>query len=559
MTASRLLVYCSILASLLTAAAVGLWELRLAWRTLSSPRRRAFLAAGAILVLGSVLAARTVEVRGGYDNEHDFEYVSMDFARPGGLLSVGMLPKELSPLAASSAADLLSGSSLTGLIAAHHLLLLASALLAFGALRHAGADPWSSILGSGILPLSYLAVLSARSFSSTSANLFYFLSGLCALSALTFGRDSPGTLVRRWIWLLCAAFLTFTARFELFAVLVWGALLAAALGGRAPLESLRRIGPRTAALMAGAFLVFTASCAAWTVELARSGTASAPPIAELAELDAYFRKIHHHLGRMNLGALTGAHDEAVLVLLAALFALVWAWRGRYGPAARVLGLCLFLAGWLVCCSAVYHFTPGYPLHYARHSLYFLLPVIFLTGLAAHGAGRIEAFRRRPRAWPALVLCSLAAYGLLGARRVSSVSSELRTNDVEWRLLRKAQRHWPAGCTAVYPSAGDDFRAELIGRYFPARSRPCAFEPGECVLAYRSPFPAVLWRPEWGSKPDRPWESRAGSPVFEKAFEHRYYTVFPWEVKEPIPLRAGFYAVGSPEDCEALMGGPERRG
>ncbi|MFA5139175.1 MAG: hypothetical protein WC728_08070 [Elusimicrobiota bacterium] len=516
------------------AASLG-FALRAAVRWTWKPDGRTWLRAGvaAGLFLVAWGATRSTPLRGGFDDEHDFGCMAVEFFRP---LAQAPVDREKSPLLAFWLSDRLSGRSLDGILAAQKLLWFGSSLLVFGLLLRAGASPPASLLCAGLLLFHHLSILNTYTFSTTNANVFYLLSALCALAGLF--RES-GDAVADLAWFLAASFLVFTSRYEFMPVLFFGLALSAVKSSW-PRRLLSERGWRMLAWISccGAF---AAGCCGWTVILLRDMRAYGLRTAGTMTLGPmeFARNIRHHLGWNNLTPILGVTPRSACWLAGAMLAVVLfvGWRRRdRGPAWPWR---IFLAGWIVYVGAIYAPYALYPLHTMRLHLYFSIPFLLLAGVLA------DDLFAASRAWPwAAAALVLAAYLPLNARYVRSLDGELRTNDIEWQFLYRMRRSWPDGCLATYPLA--DTRRGFLRKYFP-------FVPMEdisglgCRLIYRSPYRSVLGRGFQPAAESEDPERFYGGAFQEERFLHRFYTVWHGpgheghsETVEPIPVRVGFY-------------------
>lgn len=476
-------------------------ELWSSWRGLN--RRWAALAAALIAALCIAAATRGVELRGGYDNDHDFNLLSMD------VFTVEDLPnKEASPLVAFALFRLLGGT-LDALLLGQMALWLLCGLLLFGVLRRAGVGTSISAVAAGAFSLNWLAVLNTYSFSTTNANLFHVLSALSAFGAFV-AHPRPSAAA----WLAAAAFLTSAGRVEFALPLGLGSALWLARGGGRELAGLPR-GQR--AFIGGLVFAFAGAAAACFRAMPSARSTGAPE-----RLWDFSENLRQHLGELNLSQLFPLPAEAVPILAVALGVLALTSRAR-----RLWAL--MAVGWLSFFAGIYALPDLYPLHFMRHQLYMLLPFVVLAALAVQaGADLLPRLApKRPGPWAAALLCS---YFVLNLQRAAATQGELRTNDLEWQFLHGMSRRWP-GC-AVYTQK--ESRRELLRRFFPATER--------CMLLYRSAADQVL-----APLSEEALEAAVGPPLAERVFTHRFYTAWhgPFhggnqEITEPVPVRIGFF-------------------
>ncbi len=529
--------FCAALAAsfLLTAWLLGADLLE--WARGAGPRRAlAARAAAAALFLPWQPAFSGVPLRGGYDNDHDFQYLGQ---APFGhsRLRDCFSGKEVSPLLLTALGDAASGNSLAAVPALNSLLVFLAALLMYAFLRRGGLGGSAAAAGGAFLLLDFLSALNARTVSTTPANLFYLCAALYAAAAVDAGRRGLAGFAAA----LGALFLVWAGRYELAPVPAF--LLAASLarreGGAGRL--LAAPGRRAPALALAAGAAFL--CAAWYLKIVAVFPYNGPQ--EFGPLQAARNFVYQFWSR-DLGLVLHLPSAAAWALTAGGFALVFLKRprsadGRPGAQAwAALLSVLFL-------SAVFMPLDEYPLQFMRHQLYFLVPFAWLAGLAWSAAWGGRAPRAR---WAALAaLCALYLWGNVRAAR--SFDGSLRTNDLEWQLLLKASGAWPPGCALDY--APDDSRRPVLLKYFPLLRGDCSAPAPSCVLKYVSAPCQIFSGPGGGRAPgcSADWlPPPAGTPAFpaESSFAHRFYTIFLGsETRAPVRVKIGFYRADSPAD------------
>lgn len=502
-------------------------------RLLAAGRARAAaysLAAAAAMGLW-LWAFSGVAPRGGYDNEHDISYLCMSVFSPGGASFIRH-GKEAAPLVADGAADLLSGYSLPAVLVKNKALMFASALLVFCAALLAGAGLPAAVLAFVLYAFSFLSGIAASTFSTTPANMFFLASALCAAAYLRREEAGAGGLA----WFCAAFFLVWTSRYELAPLA--GLAFAAAPG----LRGWKRVlGSKAAAPLLAAVLL---AAAAWGALALLPGSYNGPAEFEPVSL---FKNLRYHLAEKNLSFAFGTGTPAVLVAagLALLAAAASVLRG--GRAARPWGAALGAA--CVYTAAIFSTRDLYPLHFARHQLYFFVPFIALFAAALRFAwGSASGAAGSAAKWSAL-LAFCAWYAAAGRSSALALNRELRTNDIEWGLLAEASRGWPEGCRLLFP--GNDNRALLLRKYFPAEgSREDRLD--GCRVKYLPPAAADFGTdreaPPQGYNPFSAQYREAAGPLFERRFVHKFYTVFSdRETREELPQTAGFYRSGTAAD------------
>lgn len=527
------------------AAAANLWFLAsglAAWaRAGRALPKLALAAAFAAAFLAGHFAFLGVSDRGGYDNDHDFQYLGASYADPRGL-SRTFSGKEVSPLLADAAGDALSGRSLAAVPLKNRALMFLAALLLFACLRELGAGRAGAFLGFALFYFNFLAALNARTFSTTPANLFYLCLALYAAARFESGRRGPGGLA----WALCALFLVWAGRYELAPLP--GALLAVSL--LRPAGALRSLlaGPGRAAALAllGGCAAF---CGAWFLVMVRAGEYNGPAGGELLKAAAH---LSYQLWERNIAVFSPLPLWACwLAVGGCAAAALWAARtarGGRGPLlpGAVLACCVYV-------SVIFAPQDLYPLHFMRHQLYFLLPFCLLAALAWDAAWR----GRAPAAELAALLLFCGVYLGANGGAAAALEPERRTNDEEWAVLSRAAAAWPGGCALAYGQ--EDHRRGVLKKYFPLLTGDCAVRPPACVLKYVPAHCQVFSGPEEGRPRGcrAPWlpGAAAGGALAEASFQHRFYTIFSREENRlPVPVRVGFYPAESGPDKALLLAG-----
>lgn len=528
------------------AAAVNVWFLvtgLAAWARAGRALPKAALgAAFAAAFLAGHFAFSGVSNRGGYDNEHDFQYLGASFADPHGLNRT-FSGKEVSPLLLDAAGDALSGRALAAVPLKNRALMFLAAVLLFACLRELGAGRSGAFLGFALFYFNFLAALNARTFSTTPANVFYLCLALYAAARFENSRRDTGGLA----WALCGLFLVWTGRYELAPLP--GALLAVSLlrpGGA--LRSLLAAGSRRTAALAllGAC---AAACGAWFLVMIGSGEYNGPSGGELLKPAAHFA---YQLWEKNVAVFSSlplwACWLAAAVCAAAVLLPAGAARDSRGlPVAGAVLLCC------VYVSVIFLPQDRYPLHFMRHQLYFLLPFCLLAALAWDAVWRERATAARL----ALLLLVCGVYLRANGAAAAALEPERRTNDEEWAVMSAAAAAWPQGCTLVYGQ--DDHRRGVLKKYFPLLSGDCSVPPPACAIKYVPAHCQVFGGPE-ENRPRGcagPWLPGAadGRALAEASFSHRFYTIFAREENRlPVPVRVGFYPADTGPDKALLLAG-----
>lgn len=490
---------------------------------------------------------RGAEPRGGYDNDHDFQYMSLSFFRPGSA-GMSMAVKEASPLIFGALGDAAGGFSLRAAPLKNRLLMFLSAALLFACLLALGFGLSSACFGFALFYFNFLSALNADTFATTAANAFFLFSAIYAAAVLeTRERNLKGLL-----WALAALFLVWTGRYEL--AVIPALMLSASLlrPGGALRALLLRPGDRAPAwLLAG---TSAALCAAWALLVLARLNYNGPPPGEALKLLSHLR---YQLGEGNLGVFLPGAAPLAPYLAAAAFILTFAKAlasPRRGPA---------LAGWTVlllcalCFSSIFMLPDAYPLQFMRHRLYFFVPFVFLFAAAW------EACFERPGGkaaaalkWGALA-CFCALYLNANLAAAKALEPEKRTNDREWALLLKAERDWPKGCALIFPDDDRHHRRALLEKYFPLVSGDCGRRVPACVIKYLPPTYAVFRaepapKPEGYGPADASYAGPGTRPLIEASFAHKFYTGWDFEERGEVPLRIGFYYADNPQDRAWLL-------
>ncbi len=503
-----------------------------------SPRRLAvvsglFLA----LVLFILAAGARVPLRGGYDNEHDFGFMAESFSFSS--------QKELSAVPVKLFTDSAGRGKLGAHTVRNAVLLALDAGLVAAALIRTGAAPAAGAFAGLLLLFNFLALLNARTFSSTLANIFFLLSGVYALAALLFSEKLSW---RNLAWAGCAALGVLGARFEFLPALAAGFAVALIAGGaafRGRLAAAWRSRPAASAVSWGLFLALAAGWTGWLVLAVHYNGPAARKLVSAAEIVSNFV---YHIGEKNISVFSGLPPALAAAAALLLFLPVFAGRKPAPGSGRHRFWAAWTFIWALCFSAVYMKLDLYPLHFMRHDLYFFLPFVFAAGGAADAVlGYCRGAAAKYAVFAGAALLAVYAAANLGA--AYALNGELRTNDREWQFLVKARRAWPQGCGAVYPY--NDFRSGLLARYFPQVNLEA--EKDQCVLIYRSPSAEVLrpvLPPQAAGTPPAadPWAPELLSGTFmEEKFPHAFYTL--WEkgkpgetveTRDPVMVTAGFY-------------------
>lgn len=535
--------YWSICAAFLVNA--GFLAAELAAWALGGDRKKKI---GQVLLFASVFAAGQVfyggvSPRGGYDNDHDFQHLSLRFFQLKSV-SMSMAVKEASPLVFDALGDAVTGFSLKAVPAKNRLLMFLAAVLLFACLRAQGLGLSAAWFGFALFYFSFLAALNANTFSTTAANMFLLFSGLyAAVRFETVRRDLKGLL-----WALSAFFLVWTGRYEL--AFLPGVLLAVSL--LSPGGALRALaagpgsGAGSRALLGGA----AALCAGWTLLVIARLRYNGPLPGEAANLLGH---LQYQLGEKNIGVFlpSAAGLAPYLAAGALLLTFLKAWlSARRGPGLVSWGVVLL---WILGFCSVFMLQDIYPLQFMRHRLYFFIPFVFLFAGAweacwERSGGRAAAALK----WGALA-CFCAVYLGANVKAALSLEPEKRTNDLEWALLLKASQNWPRGCALIGPGQDKHHRRAILEKYFPVLSGGDGRKAPSCFIRYLPPICSIF--NDAGASSCAAQGSR---PLYESSFTHRFYTGWDSETRSGVPLTIGFYYAdgpGGPRETGSRPGGP----
>lgn len=537
------------------------------WR--GEPARGGALLALAAVAVPATITAFLLPPRGGYDNNHDFLCLGTTFftSRP----LVFPLFKEYSPLFTDGVVDILSGFSLQAVLWKNRLLPVLSIFIFFAGLRRLGAGLAASAGGTAFLFLNFLSVLTASTFSTTSANMLIWLLSLLALfDALAAPRLTAGGLT----WILSSTVLVISARFEFLPANLM--ILSGILLSRPAAENKHLLKPGNLLVI----IPWAGLLAVWAARVLSVG-----PERHLRNLLSPVRNLVYQLGELNLAVVSGAAlpaasppdvpvmtqpagTAAVICGIFILTALAGALLGSMADkdkGKRYMAFTALLLLWIGYFSVIYGSTAFYPLHFMRHQLFFFLPFACLFALGADGFE--SAAMRLPGSWKKmfypLFIVFLAAYAAINARTALGLGGELRTNDRELAFLMEARRDWEPGCLVVQPKREQaDTRGDLIAKYFPVMP-DCGEAQGQCLLKYVSPEHAIFTDPPPPARAQQPLSPGPDSEAWRAvSFDHAFYTTFGEssggagqsrrEMAAPVPLTAGFYRLNDSGRDKAFL-------
>ena len=471
-----------------------LFLLRETWewgRATSKMRCALIVAANALLFILAIHLTQGTSLRGGYDNGHDFEYLSENFIK---WIHLNHIPlsngeKELSPLAMFSLMDCVSRFSLDGILLGQKILWFLSSLLVFAISRRAGLKHFSASLAAGLLFFNFLSILNTYAFSTTNANVFYLLSAVYAL--VSFLRTNHESRILPFLgWLFMASFLVLTARYEFFPVIAGGFILSLPFRGMNQIRASWRYHRHGKYAFLAMLTIFLSTCIWWGLRLIRTTHYNGPHKDNLLSLAQFMRNLSFQIGTQNMSAVFRLPNyifpgiTLALLLLSGFASL----KTETDKKFRLLWCC-FVAIWILYFSAIFAPLSIYPLQFIRHHLYFFLPFVFLTGLSTDALGLLIMPHMKPAIRGSIVLVCLLIYTTFNLRHVFALQSELRTNDLEWEFLHTIRRHWPGNCKVI----GFSDRSGILRKYFPPLDVQdlSQLSTNDCLLFYRSPLDQIF--------------------------------------------------------------------
>ncbi|MCG2726809.1 MAG: hypothetical protein L6420_11275, partial [Elusimicrobia bacterium] len=510
------------------------------------------IAALSVLLLfsSSMFFFSSVTIRGGYDNNHDFEYLSNDFFDTK-YIQVFFGKKEASPLITDGISDTISGFSLDAILIKNRLLIFFTALILLAILLKLKLDYSAVILGFGLFYFNFLSILNANTFATTSSNIFFWMSSLFAIVCFQAEKKN---IKSNLIWLLSAMFLTLAGRYELFIVSFLGFLTVVGIYFKE-----RKIGlniVKEHIFLSSGVVAYFIICLLWLIHIISSMSYNGPDIGDALDL---LGNLNYQLIERN-AAFFMSHASLVVPLFMLFSFFIILLRGlenkeNYGK-SLIIGS--FLALWIIYFSIIFKPLDLYPLHFMRHRFYFFIPFIILFAFAWD---TMIFFLRRiaislPRCIkfiqilkPITATLLILAYALLNIRTVESLQNEKRTNDIELEFLSKAQREIGKDNIIIYPAF--DSRVFLLQKYFPF-IESCSLSKGLRYMKYVSSEKFIMRRkgniiqnyhplkPNYISKDDK--------VAIKISFKHKFYTMFSdMETRNEIPIEIGFYFADSLKD------------
>ncbi len=495
-----------------------------------------------LIFSSSMVFFPSVTVRGGYDNNHDAEYLSRSFFDAKQIKMV-IGSKEASPLITDGISDIISGFSLETILIKNRVLVFFSALILFALLLKLRLDFSACILGFGLFYFNFLTILNANTFTTTSSNVFFFLSSLFAIVCFQAEKKNIKTNI---IWVLSAMFLVLTARYELFIVSLMGFLTV--IGIYIKEWKVRLDFFKAHPFFSVGLAAYVVICFLWLISLAGSISYNGPDIADALNL---FGNFNYQLIERN-AAFFMAQASLLIWLLLLLSFFVILFRGLRDKERffrnSIIGF--FLVFWIIYFSIIFVPLDLYPLHFMRHRFYFLIPFIILFPFTMDSG----IFFLKTKRWvkiikPLTLIILLIAYISSNIFTVKSLQNERRTNDIELEFLSKAQRELANKYTVIYPAF--DSKVFLLEKYFPF-SEDCSRIKERRYLKYVSSEKFIMKRKGRLIQEYHPskinYISEKEKPLFGLSFKHKFYTMFSdRENRAEVPLEIGFYRADSSKD------------
>ncbi|MBU2529765.1 MAG: hypothetical protein KKD35_01895 [Elusimicrobia bacterium] len=520
-----------------------------AHQTTKAEAKKKILAALVFVLVfsSSMLFFPSVTVRGGYDNNHDVEYLSRSFFD---VKQINMVvgSKEASPLITDGISDVISGFSLNTILVKNRLVIFFSALILFALFIKLKLDYTAAVLGFGFFYFNFLAILNGNTFSTTSSNMFFWLSSFFAIVCF---QSEKKNIKSNFIWVLSAIFLVLTSRYELFIISFIGFLIALGIFIRE--RKLRFTAIRKYRAFGFVMATYLGICFLWITHVRGFASYNGPNLGETFNLLENFK---YQLIEHNVALFMPQASLLVPVLvLLSFFLILYRGLDDKGKLAKNFIAGPFIMFWIAYFSIIFVPLDLYPLHFMRHRLYFFVPFIILIAFAWDS---FIFFLRRLRFLkilkPLMVLALIIIYVLANIRAVDSLQSERRTNDIELNFLSESQREMADKYIVIYPAF--DSRFFLLKKYFPFYE-DCSINKEAEYLKYISVEKFIIERKEniiQNYHPLKPGYVKAkDNAVFKTSFNHKFYTMFSdREKRAEIPIEIGFYSADSSKDMAWIL-------
>jgi len=488
-----------------------------------------------LLIAVTMLYANfTAPIRGGYDNNHDFDSISSQIWTPG-MFSY----KEASPIFLKHIADKISGNSLAAILTGNRLLPLFSMLIFYAGLRRSGAGKAGSLAGTVLLFLNFHTFLNASSLSTATSAAFIFITAIAALLDF-YAKDSISHYDIAYIF--SASILTAMSRIEhVPALCILGAMaFYVKFMQKKSVFSDRRC---IFAFFAG--ILCLAICVLFQMNFNPQ---------RLLIKSSFIDNFNMHMMAENFDIIFS--PESANAFPQRLHPLSW----------RTMLLALFLAAGLniqdrktkeffpVPCAtaaafvyfmAIYSWHDNFPLHFMRHRI-FMLALMSMLGAYSIKAIYETALHYMPgqkKSLAVLIFVLCEAYSVLNVNTAKSLDSLMRTNDLEWALLLKAQPEIK-GKYRIMTSDPSYQRDEFLKLYFSAdmhSEKPLLFYASPDIYTFNR---KNLQNDKWLE------------PFRTYAYRHFFHTTFNEESHKTIMVKPGFYKIkaDSPKAKKLIMEG-----
>jgi tetratricopeptide (TPR) repeat protein len=488
-----------------------------------------------LIFSSSMVFFPSVTVRGGYDNNHDIEYLSRSFFD---IKQVNLImgAKEASPLITDGISDIISGFSLETILIKNRVLVFFSALILFALLLKLRLDFSAAILGFGLFYFNFLTILNANTFTTTSSNVFFFLSSLFALVCFQSEKKNIKTNI---IWVLSAMFLVLTARYELFIVSLLG--FVTVVGIYIKERKVRLDFLKAHSFFSVGLVAYFGICFLWLISLAGSIPYNGPDIANALNLFGNFK--YQFIERNAAFFMAQASLLIPLLLLLSFFIILFRGLRDKEKFFRNSVIVAFLVFWIIYFSMIFVPLDLYPLHFMRHRFYFLLPFVILFPFAMDsGIFFLKSKWAVKIIRPLFLIILLIAYISANIFAVKSLQKERRTNDIELEFLSKAQKELANKYSVIYPAFNSKFF--LLKKYFPFYKDCSRFREAR-YIKYLSPEKFIMKEKGDIIQKYHPLKSnyiaKDNDPALKISFKHKFYTMFSdREAREEIPIEMGFY-------------------
>lgn len=422
----------------------------------------------------------TAPVRGGYDNNHDFQSMGNRISNT----KILFLFKEVSPIFLKSSVDIASNYSLAALLTFNRTLPLLSLFLFYAGLRSIGSGIISSLLASGFLFLNFHLFLNASAFSTTSANFFILISSFTAFS-VCFAKQK--IVCEDIIWLFSAIIITSMARIETVpALFIMGiGLLYEKVKVKVPI--LNSFSSKFLSILGTICLM---PCLYF--QLFRLSENS----IKLARINNPFIVFNMQMIEENLAILfSTVPAEAfpknsniglgIFIFIPIIICILFYVKNKRNS-DRIPALGYLLTA--IYFSIIYCWQDNYPLHFMRHRLFFMIPfaalIPFLLRHINNNFFKIRISRQLKYFFSAFICIS---YFLLNISTAKALDNELRSNDLEWALLLKEQKFIRENYLVI-----NDFsspKADIIKLYFrnnvSAHNKHLIYIPSDKILLLRA--------------------------------------------------------------------------